>query len=167
MQIEMSEYLVDYPGFRMGIMPTPHINGDARDKNGNDSRYVRTSSTGVMVVPKLAKNADIALDFMKFMLTQTSLERFVETTDGLTRPFTLKNPENCDFGSNYFASTVFVFSPKTRTYDLYGQHVRYLARGRIVHVDVQRRRTRHGSGKSDIRTGDERSRLNLPRKIIG
>lgn len=107
MQIEMSEYLVDYPGFRMGIMPTPHINGDARDKNGNDSRYVRTSSTGVMVVPKLAKNADIALDFMKFMLTQTSLERFVETTDGLTRPFTLKNPENCDFGSNYFASTVF------------------------------------------------------------
>ena len=106
MQIEMSEYLVDYPGFRMGIMSTPHINSDMKDKNGNDSQYARTSSTGVMVIPKLAQHADIAMDFMKFMLTQESLQRFVETTDGLTRPYTLYHPEECDFGDNYFASTV-------------------------------------------------------------
>ena len=106
MQIEMSEYLVDYPNLELGIMPTPHINDDMKDKNGNDSQYARTSTSGVMVVPKLAKNADIALDFMKFMLTQSSLERFVETTDGLTRPFTLKNPENCDLEGNNFAQTV-------------------------------------------------------------
>ena len=106
MQIEMSEYLVDYPGFRMGIMSTPHINSDMKDKNGEDSQYARTSSTGVMVGPKKAKNAEIALDFMKFMLTQESLQRFVETTDGLTRPYTLKNPENCNLEGNYFAQTV-------------------------------------------------------------
>ena len=106
MQIEMSEYLVDYPGFRMGIMPTPHINSDMKDKNGQDTQFARTSGTGVMFVPALSDQKDLAIDFMKFMLTQESLERFAETTDGLTRPYTLKNPENCDFGDNYFASTV-------------------------------------------------------------
>lgn len=106
MRIEMSEYLEDYSNLKLGIMPTPHINSDMKDKNGNDSQYARTSSSGVMVVPRQAQHADIALDFMKFMLTQTSLERFVETTDGLTRPYTLKNPENCDFGDNTFAQSV-------------------------------------------------------------
>lgn len=100
MQIEMSEYLVDYPGFRMGIMSTPHINSDMKDKNGNDSQYARTSSTGVMVIPKLAQHADIAMDFMKFMLTQESLQRFVETTDGLTRPYIIMAFQSVNLDTN-------------------------------------------------------------------
>ena len=109
MQIEMSEYLVDYPNFRMGIMPVPHINADKLDKNGEDSANVRTSAggAGVVVIPKNAQHADIALDFLKFSLTQESLADFVEDCDGLTRPYTLKDTSLCHLEDDYFAQTTF------------------------------------------------------------
>ena len=117
-QIEMSEYLVDYPGFKMGIMPVPHINADQKDKDGNDSSGVSTSDAGVMYIPELSDQKELARDFLKFSLTQESLRRFVETTDGLTRPYTLKNPEQCSL-NNYFAKTVFDYFTKKQDRRVY------------------------------------------------
>lgn len=86
-QIEMSDFLKDYPNFRMKYMNPPHINADKKDKSGNDTSNIVFLTANSMVIPKGGVNEERAKDFIKFMLTQDNLNDFIKNTDGLTRPY--------------------------------------------------------------------------------
>ena len=90
---EMSAFLSEYPNFQCAMMPLPYVDAtkaqDPNAKNGN------LSQATMLVVPKEAKNPDIAKDFLKFMNTKKMLKMYTDKTNGNMRPFTY---EGVDFG---------------------------------------------------------------------
>lgn len=86
LQTEMKEYLADFPNFEMAIFAPPSVNADGTDKTG-EARIVSTGNADLLAIPTLAKNKELAREFLLFMSRQSMLKLFSEKTGGNPRPF--------------------------------------------------------------------------------
>lgn len=83
--IEMKTYLERYPNFKAEMMHTPWINENKTSLDGGTQNANITTPTR-FVVPKLAKNKEIAKDFLRFINTKEMRQLFIESLNGTPRP---------------------------------------------------------------------------------
>lgn len=87
LEIEMRNNLPE--GFKMAMMPTPAIEGAKTDANGKVLSVNVNSSGDFILIPRKAKNTDLAKKFLKFINTKQGCEIFTRAT-GSIRPFQYK-----------------------------------------------------------------------------
>ena len=82
---EMSEFLEEFPNFEAAMMHTPWIQDSKTSLDGGTQCANMTKPTR-LVIPTIAKNKEIAKDFLCFMNTAEMRKLFVEKTHGMPRP---------------------------------------------------------------------------------
>lgn len=109
LETEMSAFLKGYPAFEMKMMPTPKIgaiaNGDGTysldlggsgktlvDKTGAEVAYINSGAGDNFVIPKTAKNKELAKEFLVFMASQRMLNVYTECTNS-PRPYRYTNTD--------------------------------------------------------------------------
>ncbi|MCL2752355.1 MAG: extracellular solute-binding protein [Firmicutes bacterium] len=80
LKTEMKEYLKDYPSFECAFMPLPWIN--PAKENAEGSQNGNLSDMTMLVIPKAAKNKEIAKDFLNFMSTKEMRRMYLDKTMG-------------------------------------------------------------------------------------
>ena len=100
--VEHGTYLENYPNFKAAMMHTPWIQ-DSKTSLDGGTQCANMSEVTRFIVPKLARQKEIAKDFLRFINTKEMRKLFVETLNGTPRPTTyddidLINSKLDDFG---------------------------------------------------------------------
>ncbi len=126
-------------GFEMKMMPIPTIEG-AKEPNINNSML-----GDFIVIPKLAKNKDVAKDFLRFMALDENLLQYTKDT-GTPRPFKY-NPMTIEGLSPFVKSALEIWQNSTNFYIISKNPLYY-----SVYVSTF---PKSGAPYGDIYLGDE------------
>ncbi|MDE6398062.1 MAG: extracellular solute-binding protein [Clostridiales bacterium] len=98
-ETEMSAFMKGYPDFEMKIMPMPLLgatkdeNGNWLDKTGEKVQHINAGGAGDnFVIPKQAKQKELAKEFLLFMSSQEMLTLYSKYTNS-PRPYTYTNSD--------------------------------------------------------------------------
>ena len=128
LKTEMSAYLQEYPNFDCAMMPLPWIN--PAKTNADGTKNGNSSNSTVLVIPKLAKNKEIAKDFLKFMCTKEMLQLYTEKTGGNPRPFTYEGVDLSNL-DEWGESIMNIYLNSTNVYE-----VSYTEQYRLGHLKI-------------------------------
>ncbi len=95
LETEMSGFLKGYPDFEMKIMPMPKIyaseqDGKYYDLAGQEVQHINSGSADNFIIPKHAKQKELAKEFLLFMASQDMLTLYTQYTNS-PRPYKYEN----------------------------------------------------------------------------
>ena len=103
LETEMSGFLEGYPDFEMGIMPMPKIYAEERDGKyydleGKEVQHINSGAADNFIIPKHAKQKELAKEFLLFMASQDMLTLYTQYTNS-PRPYKYENTDWSDLST--------------------------------------------------------------------
>lgn len=98
LETEMSGFLEGYPDFEMKIMAMPKIyasksaDGKYLDLEGKEVQHINSGSADNFIIPKRAKQKELAKEFLLFMASQDMLTLYSQYTNS-PRPYKYENTD--------------------------------------------------------------------------